>query len=274
MAQTDFGVTSDFSPIASRYDETRELPKALLRTCYQRLIQHGLLPESGIILDAGCGTGQVSLPLAEMGYEIRGYDVSPEMLAIARSKCHPRWQVRYAAADVRCLPEEDDSVDAIVVSKLFQHVSNWQGAARELLRVLRPGRCLLHINETGAFGNSVRKFFAKRADALGFTDRYVGLRNRSELAAYVLAQGCEWLPYDVTDLKWEKRITYGDAFGHLSERLHAEFWYLPADTYAHMLADTARWIEEQPEGRNTVEVMKRLVIEVLRKSVLKGATSM
>ena len=59
MAQTDFGVTSDFSPISSRYDETRELPKELLRTCYQRLMQHGLLPESGIILDAGCGTGHL-----------------------------------------------------------------------------------------------------------------------------------------------------------------------------------------------------------------------
>ena len=39
-----------------------------------------------LILDIGCGTGAMSLPLARKGYNIIGIDVSEDMLSIARQK--------------------------------------------------------------------------------------------------------------------------------------------------------------------------------------------
>ena len=213
MAKGALNETSDFSPIASRYDATRDVPRALSAACYQRLADRGALPANGVILDAGCGTGQMSLVLAEMGYEVRGYDVSPEMVAMAQAKVRPEWRARYAVADVRSLPSNDDRYDAIVVSKLFQHVRDWQSACQELLRVLRPGACIIHLTDRGGFGNAVRKHFARRADALGYTERYLGLSPSKvgRLAEFFVAQGCESIAIDVTDLKWEKLITYGDA---------------------------------------------------------------
>jgi SAM-dependent methyltransferase len=38
------------------------------------------------ILELGCGTGRVLLPLAHAGYQVTGVDVSPAMLAVARRK--------------------------------------------------------------------------------------------------------------------------------------------------------------------------------------------
>ena len=105
MPKIDTRKTSNFSPIADRYDATREIPSAQLGACYERLVRQGLLPVEGTIVDAGCGTGQISLTLAELGYEVRGYDVSATMVKIAQAKCRAEWKASYAVADVRSLPE-------------------------------------------------------------------------------------------------------------------------------------------------------------------------
>ncbi len=39
------------------------------------------------ILELGCGTGNITLPLAQMGYEITALDNSPQMVELARQKC-------------------------------------------------------------------------------------------------------------------------------------------------------------------------------------------
>lgn len=38
------------------------------------------------VLDAGCGTGRVSIELARRGYAVTGVDADPEMLSVARAK--------------------------------------------------------------------------------------------------------------------------------------------------------------------------------------------
>jgi SAM-dependent methyltransferase len=230
------------------------------------LIARGVLPERGQVLDAGCGTGQVSLVLAAMGFDIQGFDISPAMIDIARRKVRPQWRARYDVADVRALPVADASVDAVVVSKLFQHVGDWQTGCRELLRVLRPGCCLIQVNDRGAFGNAVRKHFAARADALGFGERFPGVNDRTVFAAFLEGQGCEAIAVDVSDLTWSKPVVYGDALAQLEERLFAEFWYLPEGDYRLILEETARWVDQQADGPRTVQRMTPwLTVDVFRK---------
>jgi SAM-dependent methyltransferase len=40
----------------------------------------------GPVLEVGCGTGRVTIPVARAGHEVTGLDMSPNMLAVARSK--------------------------------------------------------------------------------------------------------------------------------------------------------------------------------------------
>lgn len=40
------------------------------------------------ILDVGCGTGSISVPLARKGYHVTGIDLSEDMLAVAHSKAY------------------------------------------------------------------------------------------------------------------------------------------------------------------------------------------
>jgi SAM-dependent methyltransferase len=164
------------------------------------------------------------------------------------------------------LPVADASVDAVVVSKLFQHVGDWQTGCRELLRVLRPGCCLIQVNDRGAFGNAVRKHFAARADALGFGERFPGVSDKALFNAFMAGQGCEAIAIDVSDLTWSKPVAYGDALAQIGERLFAEFWYLPDDIYRQILDETAHWVERQAEGPRTVQRMTPwLTVEVFRK---------
>ncbi len=44
----------------------------------------------GPILELGCGTGKLSIPMAEEGFEVVGLDLSQAMLAEARNKTHSR----------------------------------------------------------------------------------------------------------------------------------------------------------------------------------------
>lgn len=42
--------------------------------------------ERGKILDVACGTGNVTLPLVQKGYDLIGVDLSEEMLTVAQQK--------------------------------------------------------------------------------------------------------------------------------------------------------------------------------------------
>ena len=46
----------------------------------------------GPLLELGCGTGRLLVPLARAGFEITGVDLSEGMLQVARGK--DRWQVQ------------------------------------------------------------------------------------------------------------------------------------------------------------------------------------
>lgn len=54
------------------------------------------------VVDLGCGTGNLSIPLARSGFSVFGIDLSPEMLSVARSK----WDEPYT----RGLKEEAGTV--------------------------------------------------------------------------------------------------------------------------------------------------------------------
>lgn len=266
-ADASMGMISDFSPVAALYDTTRNVPESCLQACYERLVKRGLFPSQGVVLDAGCGTGQVSLPLAAAGYEIHGIDISMEMTLLAQAKVQPGWRASYRVGDVREIPNDDAVFDAVVVSKLFQHVRDWRGACRELVRVTRPGGCVVQINERGAFGNAVRREFSRRADERGFTGRFLGVNPHAddELISYMTRLGCDAVPVDMPDLGWEVRITHGEAIRQIQQRLFAEFWYLPSDVYDGLAAEVIAWVDSRPGGRQTVECLRpRLVVHAFK----------
>jgi SAM-dependent methyltransferase len=51
------------------------------------LVEEGLVPSNGTVLDIGCGTGVLTERFARSGVSVIGLDISPGMLAKARQRC-------------------------------------------------------------------------------------------------------------------------------------------------------------------------------------------
>ena len=96
------------------------------------------------LLDAGCGSGQLAIALAERGARVTGIDLSPEMIRRARDRASERGvEIEWRTGDVAQLAEPLAVFDAIQARVLFQFLPDVPGALRELRRVLRPGGRLL-----------------------------------------------------------------------------------------------------------------------------------
>ena len=74
-----------YSDFAQVYDRLQDIDYNTFVEYYQRLFAaFGCKPE--LVLDLGCGTGNITIPLAECGFDMIGVDISEEMLYIASEK--------------------------------------------------------------------------------------------------------------------------------------------------------------------------------------------
>lgn len=97
-------------------------------------------PPRGRVLDAGCGTGSLTLALADHpGLEaIEAIDFEENFVAALRSRTDDA-RVSAQQGDVCALPYEDKTFDAVYSLLVLHFVSDAHRAAREMHRVLKPG---------------------------------------------------------------------------------------------------------------------------------------
>jgi ubiquinone/menaquinone biosynthesis C-methylase UbiE len=95
------------------------------------------------LLDLGSGVGRLTPALAtSFGGPVTGVEPSEKMRAHAEADAaHP--DVTYLPGSAESIPMETSSCDAALVYFVWHHVDDKAAAARELLRVVRPGGRLL-----------------------------------------------------------------------------------------------------------------------------------
>jgi SAM-dependent methyltransferase len=101
---------------------------------------------AGPILEVGCGTGRLLLPLAQAGYTLTGLDLSPVALATAQTKLAAAGltgQVTLVQADMRefDLPQKDFSL-ALMPLNTFMHCQSMAeqlATLQAIHRHLQPG---------------------------------------------------------------------------------------------------------------------------------------
>lgn len=107
---------------------------------YEKLIRRhapGLVGAE--VLDAACGTGEVTRLLRRLGCRVTGVDLSSEMADRCRSKHAGDPEVTILEGDVERLTLPDQSVDAVICRNLVWTLTDPEAAFGEWLRVLRPG---------------------------------------------------------------------------------------------------------------------------------------
>jgi ubiquinone/menaquinone biosynthesis C-methylase UbiE len=97
-----------------------------------------LPPSADLILDIPCGTGVFSEGLAKVGYQVVGADASLLMLIKTRQRSGT---IPTVQSDINHLPFRDDSFEAVMTIRLFQHFPKdaVTPMLRELKRIVAPG---------------------------------------------------------------------------------------------------------------------------------------
>jgi SAM-dependent methyltransferase len=108
----------------------------------------------GPVLELGCGTGRVLLPIARAGVEITGLDLSPKMLGVLRQRLaqdapEVRQKVRLVEGDMRDFDLGQQYALVIVPFRPFQHlitVGEQTACLAAIRRHLRPdGRLIFDL---------------------------------------------------------------------------------------------------------------------------------
>ncbi|GAB2736613.1 class I SAM-dependent methyltransferase [Amycolatopsis magusensis] len=152
------------------------------------------------VLDIGCGTGRITIPVAHRAKAVTGFDLTEAMLEqAARKAAEANLDVRFEQGDMAALPFPDDSFDAVVSMLALMHVppADHPRVFSEVRRVLRPGgRLIIGVK------NSVFERFssADRFATVDITDVenkelvFTGTREGDELRA-------PWHSFSPDDLK-------------------------------------------------------------------------
>lgn len=156
---------------ADQYDEfavsyDRENSASLLNAYYNRPAILALAGDvrGRRILDAGCGSGPLTLALRDRGAIVAGFDGSPAMIEIARDRLGDDVPLRVADL-AEPLPFADDAFDDVIASLVLHYLEDWSGPLAEIRRVLRPGgRLILSVNHplVRVFTHPDEDYFATR----------------------------------------------------------------------------------------------------------------
>jgi len=97
-------------------------------------------PKDALILEAGCGTGNVVIPIVAAGYRnIIGLDFSESAINKARIKFP---EGKFIVGDIKSLPFEDDKFDFICSLGVIEHFNDPMPLLAEMKRVLKKNGVL------------------------------------------------------------------------------------------------------------------------------------
>lgn len=131
-------MSPSFAEIAPHYDSLRPLSRGD-RQRLERMVAEAGLREDDLVVEIGCGTGRLTLPMAELTpARVMGVDAEDRMLQVARSKDAGR-RVDWVRAGAYRLPLADGTARLVVMVMVIHLLRQRVRAEREIRRVLQPG---------------------------------------------------------------------------------------------------------------------------------------
>ncbi|HKV31173.1 MAG TPA: methyltransferase domain-containing protein [Candidatus Dormibacteraeota bacterium] len=131
-------MSPSFAEIAPRYDALRPL-SAGDRARLQSMLQEAALEPGDSVVEVGCGTGRMTLPLSAMTPAgVTGVDTEARMLDVARGK-DAAGRIDWIRGSAYRLPL-DDGIAGLVMMVMVVHLLRQRVRAfTEVRRILRPG---------------------------------------------------------------------------------------------------------------------------------------
>jgi ubiquinone/menaquinone biosynthesis C-methylase UbiE len=199
------------------------------------------------VLDVAAGNGNCSLAAARRWCDVTSTDYVPALLENGRQRAHgERLPITFREADAEALPFADASFDVVLSSFGVMFAPNHAQAARELLRVCRPG------GRIGLANWTPRGFIGR---LLGVVGRHVpppaGLISPARWGAgdhleALFAEGAASIhatPRDFT-FRYASAQHFVNVFRNWYGPVHKAFAALPAERHASLERDLLTLIDE------------------------------
>lgn len=142
-----------FAAIAPSYDLNNRLHSLWMDQRWRRrAVMLAGLQSDDTVLDVACGTGDLTLAMADaksrfpaypMNGRVIGIDFTYPMLPIAVDKAGGHPDVAFVNGDAMCLPLADACCDVVSIAFGIRNVADPAAAIREFRRILRPGGRLI-----------------------------------------------------------------------------------------------------------------------------------
>ena len=161
-----------FDRIADSYDDTRAYPDVVMNDVLR--VMEGELPEQGLILDAGIGTGRFASPLQARGYRVIGIDIADRMIGKAREK----GTENILKGDVCFMPFRDETFDTTISVHVLHLIADWLCALKEITRVTKTDFLSVTSNKEKSPAQEVRRAYEHLCGELGHPVCPPGLRER------------------------------------------------------------------------------------------------
>ncbi|MFD3776365.1 class I SAM-dependent methyltransferase [Streptomyces sp. NPDC058612] len=147
MTDRTASITAYWDAAAAAFDDEPDhgLRADSTRAAWTRLL-HSLMPTTADVLDIGCGTGSMSLLLAEAGHRPIGVDLAPRMVEQARTKFEAAGlDGRFLVGDAMMPPTGEQRFDVVLSRHLLWTLPDPEAALRDWVKRLRPGGRLVLV---------------------------------------------------------------------------------------------------------------------------------
>ncbi|MFD7912517.1 class I SAM-dependent methyltransferase [Streptomyces sp. NPDC059752] len=148
MYEPTLAITAYWDAAAAAFDDEPDhgLRQEHTRTAWARLLGSWLPAGPADVLDVGCGTGSLSLLLAEAGHRVTGVDLAPRMVERAEAKLAAAGLAgRFLVGDAADPPTGQERYDVLLCRHLLWTLPDPEAALRAWVARLGPGGRLVLV---------------------------------------------------------------------------------------------------------------------------------
>lgn len=135
-------IGENFDPAVTYWDTNNVERYGVYEACGDLIAKH--FGTDITVLDLGAGLGSASIPLAKLGIYTIAADISQVMLSTAVKRANGRFDnLIFTRMNAYNIMLADNSVDIVIENALLHLVDNPEKVIKEIIRVLKPGGCLV-----------------------------------------------------------------------------------------------------------------------------------
>lgn len=218
---------------------------------WEYIIANCNLPENPIILDVGCGTCKINLPIIKkLNYTIFGLDKSLAMLKESQKKIYnldktPSGNLELINGDAITMPIASNSIDLITTVNLVHLIDNWQELFVECDRCLKTTKQIIiakiytDVHATKPF----RVYWEKLAE-LGQGETFLAVADFSPHKRYMRNLG-----YNHRDYNYSKEVAINTSnfIFILENRVYSSLWKIAPEKHIIALNEVKQWFNDNKD---------------------------